>query len=138
MFQSAALTKSFVFGGNATFTVVSNATEKRYTFKVRKGKAPSNLFFVSVMYGPDNNNDFVYIGMIKNDNFIPSNKRVPLSDIRTQAFGWIIKRIVNEVEDNRATIYHENRCGRCARKLTTPESILTGFGPECITRIKCE
>jgi hypothetical protein len=27
---------------------------------------------------------------------------------------------------------HEGRCGRCGRTLTVPESIDSGFGPECI------
>lgn len=25
----------------------------------------------------------------------------------------------------------EGKCGRCARRLTTPESVQLGFGPEC-------
>ena len=29
-------------------------------------------------------------------------------------------------------IWHEGKCGRCGRKLTVPESIACGFGPECI------
>jgi hypothetical protein len=29
-------------------------------------------------------------------------------------------------------IWHEGRCGRCGRKLTVPESIHNGYGPECI------
>jgi hypothetical protein len=28
-------------------------------------------------------------------------------------------------------VWHEGRCGRCGRKLTVPESIESGFGPEC-------
>ena len=28
-------------------------------------------------------------------------------------------------------IFHEGRCCACGRKLTTPESILSGIGPEC-------
>ena len=28
-------------------------------------------------------------------------------------------------------VWHEGRCGRCGRKLTTPQSVETGFGPVC-------
>lgn len=28
-------------------------------------------------------------------------------------------------------VWHEGRCGRCARRLTVPASILIGIGPEC-------
>lgn len=31
----------------------------------------------------------------------------------------------------RIEVWHEGRCGRCARRLTVPESILIGIGPEC-------
>jgi len=29
-------------------------------------------------------------------------------------------------------VFHEGACGRCGRTLTVPESIASGFGPECI------
>lgn len=29
------------------------------------------------------------------------------------------------------TVRHEGKCGRCGRKLTVPESIDRGIGPEC-------
>ena len=31
--------------------------------------------------------------------------------------------------------WHEGRCGRCGRKLTVPESIEAGYGPECINLV---
>lgn len=31
-------------------------------------------------------------------------------------------------------VWHEGRCGRCGRKLTVPESIETGIGPDCAKR----
>lgn len=32
-------------------------------------------------------------------------------------------------------IWHEGKCGRCGRQLTVPESIESGFGPECVKMI---
>lgn len=28
-------------------------------------------------------------------------------------------------------VYHEDRCGRCARRLTVPSSVIIGIGPDC-------
>jgi hypothetical protein len=33
-------------------------------------------------------------------------------------------------------VHHEGRCCRCGRKLTVPESIETGLGPECASRLE--
>ena len=32
---------------------------------------------------------------------------------------------------SKVEIWHEGRCGRCARRLTVPSSIILGIGPEC-------
>ena len=29
-------------------------------------------------------------------------------------------------------VWHEGKCGRCGAKLTVPESVASGFGPECV------
>ena len=31
-------------------------------------------------------------------------------------------------------VWHEGRCGKCGRKLTVPESLTSGLGPECAGR----
>lgn len=36
-----------------------------------------------------------------------------------------------EVTLNKLLYYHEGRCGRCARTLTVPASIISGLGPIC-------
>lgn len=36
---------------------------------------------------------------------------------------------------NKLLYYHEGRCGRCARRLTVPESIINGIGPECAKKV---
>lgn len=35
------------------------------------------------------------------------------------------------VESHGWKVHHEGRCGKCGRRLTVPESIETGLGPEC-------
>lgn len=54
-----------------------------------------------------------------------------------KAFAWIFARLVagRELASNdgahTVTIRHADRCARCARPLTVPASIDTGFGPDC-------
>ena len=43
---------------------------------------------------------------------------------------------IDDVPDN-LRVYHEGKCCRCGRTLTTPESIKKGIGPEC-EAIRCE
>jgi DNA-directed RNA polymerase subunit RPC12/RpoP len=31
-------------------------------------------------------------------------------------------------------VYHEAKCARCGHRLTVPESIETGFGPNCLEK----
>jgi hypothetical protein len=45
---------NFVFGGNATFTVVNTDTNKWFTFKVKQPKGNKEVSFVSVLTGLKN------------------------------------------------------------------------------------
>lgn len=49
-----------------------------------------------------------------------------------KGFAWIVSRLAagRDVADQ-VELRHEGSCGRCGRKLTTPESIDTGLGPVC-------
>ena len=53
---------AFILGGNATFTVVSKRTGKRYTYRVRVAPEDHECFFASVLVGPDNTADYQYLG----------------------------------------------------------------------------
>jgi hypothetical protein len=49
-----------------------------------------------------------------------------------KAFAWFVVQLrTNPNVFNQVEFRHEGCCGRCGRTLTTPESIDTGFGPEC-------
>jgi len=52
-----------------------------------------------------------------------------------KGFDWFFKMLkFNVALPEYVQVYHEGRCGRCGRKLTTPASIEAGFGPECINK----
>ena len=128
----------FILAGKAVFTLLSVNTGTRFTYKVKladkQNENEPDLFFVSLLNGPDNYENYVYIGIIRNGEFRTTAKSKVSDDAPSlKAFAWTWKRI-DDIPDT-IQIWHEGKCGRCARKLTVPESIQSGFGPECITKL---
>ena len=58
-------------------------------------------------------------------------------DQRVRAFKFALANLQLKQMPPNCEVWHEGRCGRCARKLTDPTSIASGFGPECITKMEC-
>lgn len=132
--------KNFVLAGNATITVRSGSTGSRFTFKVRTPKnAKSPIWFVSLLTGSDNENNYEYFGQIRQNGSFDHGRKSRITNDSTgaKAFRWLWNMVQadrSEVLDQ-ADIWHEGQCGRCGRKLTVPESVSSGFGPECINHI---
>lgn len=128
--------KKFILAGNATFTIRSNKTGTRFTYNVRK---PGELtpHFVSVLAGPDNETSYLYLGTIFNSRDFAHGKksRIEKHAPSSIAASWALGNILRDKPLMNCEVWHEGRCGRCGRKLTVPESIESGFGPECITKI---
>jgi hypothetical protein len=124
---------SFIKAGKAVFTLLNEETKNRFTYKVKKHKKKS-LYFVSVLTGSDNVSDYTYIGCIFGREFRTTKRsRVTEDATSFKVFSWFMKNI--DKLPSQVKVYHENRCGRCGRALTVPESVQNGFGPECIKRI---
>ena len=124
---------TFIKGGNATFTFVGK--QNRYTYKVTKLDDNSNRYFVSLLSGSDNNNDYRYMGMLFDNSdklILTKGSKVTEGANSFIAFNYVFQRLVKGLLPQGVEIYHEGRCGKCGRKLTTPESIESGFGPVCI------
>ena len=127
--------KQFALAGNATITLKSGVTGKHLTYKISRSKDNADLYFVRLLHGPDNENDYQYIGCYYADTpyFHPCKKwntsprhALPQS---VRVIDWFFEHI-DDIPD-KLYVYHEGKCGRCGRKLTTPESIERGLGPEC-------
>lgn len=133
--------KQFILAGKSYFTIHNTDTDKRFTFKVCRltddeGKpANDNIWFVSVLTGSDNENSYSYMGIIRDGVFRLTKKSKMTSDATSvKAFGWLWNTISADINlPERVDFHHAGRCGRCGRKLTTPESVESGFGPKCIT-----
>jgi hypothetical protein len=130
----------FTLAGNATITLVSKRTGARFTYKVqrkaaeRPGAERPAFWFVKVLTGADNENSFEFLGTIKPAAFMHGKKsRIKPQAPSAMAFAWFWGRLVaaKALPDD-LEIWHEGKCGRCGRKLTVPESIATGFGPDCV------
>lgn len=130
---------AFITAGDATFTVVSKLTGKRFTFRVVKARrAPEDqrppVWWVHVLIGPDNTCDYGFLGTIRaTGDYAPSPKSKigPKAPSRI-AWEWFIWYLTEKRDLHRdCEVWHEGACGRCGRKLTVPESIKNGFGPKC-------
>lgn len=127
--------KSFVLGGYAIITIESGMTGKHFTYKIVRSKTDANLYFVKSLRGADNLFDYVYIGCYYADtgHFCPEKRYKGVENYSwpksLRAINYLFK-FINDIPDN-LHVYHEGRCCVCGRRLTTPESIAAGVGPEC-------
>jgi hypothetical protein len=126
-------TKQFALAGNATFTATSLKTGVRFTFKIRKPDE-NTPHFVKVLSGPNNEEDYSFIGTIFDGNVFRPGRKISAEAPSVKAFAWIWAHIDNPPVEQ-VKINHEGRCCRCGRKLTTPQSCSDGFGPECATKM---
>lgn len=134
--------KTFVLAGRATITVRSRATNTRFTYRIRSPRTNNRnrpIWFVQLLSGADNENSYQYLGNIYGDHSYRHGRksRITTDANSARAFNWFWSVIQsgNEALLRQAEVWHEGRCGRCGRKLTVPESIVSGFGPECIHKI---
>ena len=126
---------SFILGGKAVFTVRNVVTGNRFTYKLTRKKnikeGEEDVVFVKVLSRPDNSSDYTFLGTVFGGKSYRHSKKSPFGSevMSTKAIDWIIRNM--ESLPNNIEVWHEGKCGRCGRKLTVPESIQSGFGPEC-------
>lgn len=129
--------REFILAGNAIFTIKSLRTGEHYTFKVRaaipQADKPPTHWNVSVLSGRDNSRDYKWIGRIDREGVFFGGLEHTQS---FRGFAWCWEHL--ERCGERFTFQHAGRCGRCARILTTPESIAAGIGPECADKMAFE
>ena len=127
--------KNFIFGGNATFTIINTNTKNRFTFKIKEPKNSKGIFFVSVLNGSDNYSNYSFMGTyFEKDGVYRIGKKSSITkDAQSsKVITWFFSKFINNEEKYPfVQVYHEGKCGKCGRKLTTPESIKSGLGPVC-------
>ena len=122
------VSKEFMLAGNATMTVSNGHTH--YTYKIQK---VNNTYFIRVLTGADNENNYTYLGVVNQDGVKLTAKSKYTSDtLLYKVANWMVRLVLsgNPIPSG-YTIDHSGACGRCGRKLTTPTSISLGLGPIC-------
>jgi Family of unknown function (DUF6011) len=145
-FDSAAAARQFVESnktqnGSATITLESLKTGNRFTYKISQARdketgIAQDCYFVGLLCGPNNDSDYKYIGRIARSVFWSGRKYPKPGDISkdapsVRAFDWAWRALARGELPDQLAVWHEGKCGRCGRKLTVPESVASGFGPEC-------
>lgn len=134
-------TLRYITAGNATFTIESTKINKRYTYKFyhRKNDNCEYRYLVKRLYGSNNEDDYHFIGIYYADTGVYKSKAPqdakPDHDKMLAAF---LKMLHTDGIEWYPTckFYMSSKCACCGRKLTTPESIERGIGPECFERLK--
>lgn len=147
MFTNATDALNFIMSGKAIFTIVSKKSGKRFTYRVEAKRASSRnnrpdagFRFVRVMTGSDNQSSYTWLGLIRDLAFVHGQKSpIDVKDQSSVAIAWVLGQLVRgKLPQDQLEIWHEGRCGKCARLLTVPESIKNGIGPECAKTVyKC-
>ncbi len=123
--------KTYMVGGKAKFTVVS-PKGTRFTYEIRRDKRSTEdneRQYVAVLTGPNNAEDFEFLGTIFNRDRYRHGQRskINYNAPSAKAFRWIWEH----TEDPRIEVLSSGQCSVCRRELTDPESIRTGMGPTC-------
>lgn len=135
--NNAITNPKFFIGGNATFTV-SNPTGDRYTFRIGR-KTEEQPFFVSLLTGSDNENNYTYLGLYNHKSHwvaLTPKSKFKEDSLPVKVVRWAIKKITSHSTPPFGySIIHSGKCCVCGRTLTTPQSIEQGIGPECIKKL---
>lgn len=138
-FRDPTPTVRFMLGGRAYVTFESAKTGVHFTYRLvenkrKGGTAPTH--FVAVLTGPDT---YTYLGCLFEGRRWAHGHKSPISrDAKSaQAFRWVWERLALQGRmPETLEVYHEGRCGRCGRRLTTPESVTVGLGAECLKKME--
>jgi hypothetical protein len=123
---------------NGSHTIKNRETGDYRTFRihtVQRGPLKEKRI-LSLLTGPDNNHDYKSFAFVNDDGRIHVWQKYR-GQGNWNAYAHMIRMIVVEEDPQWVEKYDhllEGRCARCNRKLTVPESIESGYGPECIKR----
>lgn len=133
-----AKVRQFILAGNAYFTLKSLKTGDHFTFRVKKSKK-TPTYFVNVRSGPEDGRIYHLLGLINTEaqyNALKKNAYRIWATKSGVAFDWFWRHLTerNHIPTG-LEVWHDGRCCRCGRRLTDPESIDRGIGPECYSKV---
>jgi|SRR6056297_1636307 len=138
LITDAAVALEFALGGNARFTLVSQKSGTRYTYRLRRPD-PIKPIFVQLLTGPNNTEDYTYLGFMpggqEQTGWVNAGRKGNPAHPAFKAIHWALAKIAKGDMPEGLEFWHEGRCARCARVLTDPASIERGLGPECAGKV---
>ena len=134
-FTAADVTRRFMLGGKAIVTFESQKTGAHFTYQINVKKGTPGPHFVKVLTRPDT---YEFLGTIFEGKVYVHGRKSRISDEAKSnaAFMWAWKKLSGGIMPEGMQVFHEGRCARCARRLTVPSSILSGFGEECLAKME--
>ena len=123
---------------NGTITIQNPATGNHRTFRVRTQPADAKFApgerIVSLLTGSDNESDYTGFGFVADDGRIRvwTSKRAADGGVFVK-FADMLTR-PDHYESLGCRYLWSERCRKCNRRLTTPESVAAGIGPKCQQR----
>lgn len=129
--------RSHLLAGHAIFTLTNLITNKHFTYRIVKPN-PNSPHFVSLLTGPDNTEDYTFIGTIFDCQVFRHSTKggIGKESVGVKGFDWLWRNL-DKLPDN-VRLDHCGYCLRCGRLLTEPVSIETGYGPICTKIIQAE
>lgn len=130
----------FITAGNATFTLKSTTTGNWFTYKSEfSDRFGEEKLIIRLLNGSDNTHDYTYLCSIKIVDGMPiivrEKSRISSDAKSFIIFDMVFYKLLLKQPIGNLEIWHEGRCRRCGRKLTVPESIEAGVGPECAGKL---
>ena len=128
----------FITAGNCTFTLKSLITGRHITYKaVYSEYYGKSRIYVKYLNGSDNETSYQHLCMIEKEGFpkLIKGGKVSPEQLSWKSFRYVFNMLLMGEFMTQLEIWHSGTCGRCGRKLTVPESIASGYGPECIGKV---
>lgn len=130
---------------NGTYTIRNRVTGDHRTYRIKTQKddarfAPGKRI-LQILTGPNNERDFTGVAFLDDDRvYVWTKKRgTQFEVLATMFYAIVTNAFLNAANrtpewsrwQDRYEVLIEGTCVRCNRKLTHPESITSGIGPEC-------
>lgn len=136
------VSKEFLMAGDAIFTIECPDGSHR-TYRVQH--VPANdrypeTWFVKLFVGSENSDprSYAYLGkLLTHEGQCQTTAKScrPADHYDVRLLNRVLARVWTgdhaAYEQHGYRTHHEGRCGKCGRRLTVPESIEEGIGPEC-------
>jgi hypothetical protein len=122
---------------NGSHTLQNRETGEHRTFRVRTVRqgALEGKRVIGLLSGPDNTSDYTNFGFVTEEGITVWRKH--RGGEKRSAYEWyaiMLWEVAVKQNPEWTGKYDwllEGRCCRCNRKLTHPDSLRTGVGPEC-------